>query len=151
MSNGSQKSTEYYWDRQSFWHIWRIYWNDKNSLYTWTLQVHGSFQWCFMQTWSNCSYLGWMKTGGYKARKIPSLSSVAIAKGILGVWILCFLYICKDEIMVGQELLHTGRLDIYLEIVETDVVIVIVWHIIFTPNSLFYRWDKNIFTFIDNT
>ena len=27
--------------------------------------------------------------------------------------------------MVGQELLHTGRLDIYLEIVETDVVIVI--------------------------
>ena len=26
--------------------------------------------------------------------------------------------------MVGQELLHTGRLDIYLEIVETDVVIV---------------------------
>ena len=31
--------------------------------------------------------------------------------------------------MVGQELLHTGRLDIYLEIVETDVVIVIVWHI----------------------
>ena len=44
--------------------------------------------------------------------------------------------------MVGQELLHTGRLDIYLEIVETDVVIVIVWHLlskIFTPNSLFYR------------
>ena len=32
--------------------------------------------------------------------------------------------------MVGQELLHTGRLDIYLEIVETDVVIVIVWHIL---------------------
>ena len=50
--------------------------------------------------------------------------------------------------MVGQELLHTGRLDIYLEIVERDVVIVIVWHIIFTPNSLFYRWDKNIFTLI---
>ena len=41
--------------------------------------------------------------------------------------------------MVGQELLHTGRLDIYLEIVETDVVIVIVWHIIFTSDSLFYR------------
>ena len=28
--------------------------------------------------------------------------------------------------MVGQELLHTGRLDIYLKVVETDVVIVIV-------------------------
>ena len=48
--------------------------------------------------------------------------------------------------MVGQELLHTGRLDIYLEIVERDVVILIAWHIlnkikieIFTPNSLFYR------------